>query len=131
MTGHCGTVMVVDDDPSVLRSLTRLLEASDHDVAAFTSAAEVLAVRAWPRPCCFVIDINMPGTNGFELLDALRERTPEVQVILISGDADAARMLRAHSAGAVACLAKPFDADEFLAIVARALDRAAAVAAAS
>ena len=121
-----GTVLVVDDDLSVLRSLIRLLEASDHDVAAFASAGEVLALAAWPSPCCFVVDINMPGTNGFELLDALRERTPDVQVILISGDADAARMLRAHSAGALACLAKPFDAAEFLALVERALGRAAA-----
>jgi len=123
-----GSVLVVDDDLSVLRSLTRLLEASDHEVAAFGSADEVLRLTAWPHPCCFVVDINMPGTNGFELLDALRERTPDVQVILISGDADSSRMLRAHSAGAVACLAKPFDADEFLAIVERALDRAAAAA---
>lgn len=70
----------------------------------------------------------MPGTNGFELLDILRERTPGVQVILISGDADAGRVMRAQSAGAVACLQKPFDAGEFLAIVERALDRAATLA---
>lgn len=126
-----GTVIVVDDDRPVLRSLTRLLTASGYEVEAFGSAAEVLARTRWPAACCFVIDINMPGTNGFDLLDALRERLPGVQAIFISGDADAARMIRAHNAGALACLPKPFDAEEFLAVVERALERAVAAASAS
>jgi len=120
-----GTVMVVDDDLSVRRSLMRLLESSGYDTLAFGSAEELLALTEWPRPCCFVVDISMPGTTGFELLDALRQRTPDVQVILISGVADASRLIRAHSAGAVAFLAKPFDATELLALVERALHRAA------
>ena len=121
-----GTVIVVDDDLSVRRSLSRLLQAAGHDVALFGSATDVLARTAFPRPSCFIVDINMPGTNGFDLLEAVREREPNAQVILISGDVDSARMMRAHSAGAVACLAKPFDADEFLAIVERALHAAEA-----
>lgn len=122
------TVIVVDDDLPVLRSLTRLLSASGYAVEAFASADDVLARTGWPPACCFVIDINMPGTNGFDLLDALRERVPGAQVILISGDADAARMARGQHAGALACLAKPFDADEFLAVVERGLARAVAAA---
>lgn len=129
MTG--GTVIVVDDDLPVLRSLTRLLTASNYDVEAFAAAADVLALTAFPSPCCFVIDLNMPGTNGFDLLEALREKMPGVQAILISGDADAARMARAQSAGALACLPKPFDADEFLAVVDRAIVRAGASASTS
>ena len=68
-----GTVMVVDDDLSVRRSLTRLLESAGYDTLAFGSAEELLALTEWPHPCCFVVDISMPGTTGFELLDALRE----------------------------------------------------------
>jgi FixJ family two-component response regulator len=69
MTAVSPLVFVVDDDPSVRKSLTRLLTSSGHEVEAFASAArEFLAREPHPGPCCLVLDVRMPGLTGLELI---------------------------------------------------------------
>ena len=121
MTAPRGGVFIVDDDPSVRRSLKRLMSASGYDARVFSSGEDVLALSPWPSPCCLIVDINMPGMTGIDLLDALRRSGSEVPVILISGYADPVTIARARASGATAFLAKPFPASELLTLVDQAL----------
>jgi FixJ family two-component response regulator len=117
------TVLVVDDDGSVRRSLQRLLTTAGYRVVSCASADELLAVHDVPRPACIVLDIRMPGVDGLELLAALRDELAELPVILTSGHIDVAPSARATLTGVVAFLPKPFAAAQLFATIERALDR--------
>jgi two-component system response regulator FixJ len=115
------TVVVVDDDLSVRRSLARLLASAGYEVTLCSSAEEFLAMPNVRRPACLVTDVRMPGMTGLDLLDVLRTRRPSLPTILLSGDAGASAHARA--AGAVRFLLKPFASEDLLGALAEALDR--------
>jgi two-component system response regulator FixJ len=117
------TVVVIDDDFSVRRSLDRLLESAGYSVVACSSAYEFLALANLERPACLVTDVRMPGMTGLDLLETIRVRGRDLPMILSSGDGDAATSAQAHAGGAVRFLLKPFDSDEFLAAVHEAIER--------
>ena len=117
------TVLVVDDDVSVRRSLQRLLTTAGYRVVSCASAEELLAVRDIPRPACILLDIRMPGITGLELLAALRNEHAELPIILTSGHIDVAAPVWATMTRVVAFLPKPFAAAQLFATVERALDR--------
>jgi FixJ family two-component response regulator len=117
------TVVVIDDDLSVRRSLTRLLASAGYGVIACSSAEEFLAMSSVPRPACLVTDVRMPGMTGLDLLDVLNRRGPSLPIILISGDADPSAPAHARAAGAVRFLLKPFASEDLLGALAEALDR--------
>jgi two-component system response regulator FixJ len=117
------TVVVIDDDLSVRRSLARLLASAGYKVTMCASADEFLAMPGVARPACLVTDVRMPGMTGLDLLDLLRKRRPSLPVILISGDADAGASAHARAAGAMRFMRKPFRSEELLEAVAEALDR--------
>ena len=71
MSDETATVFLVDDDPSILRALTRLLRAGGHQVSAFRSPRDFLAQHDAAVPGCVVLDMAMPGLNGLELQTAL------------------------------------------------------------
>ena len=76
MTAVAPLVFVVDDDPSVRKSLTRLLASAGYTVEAFASAQEFLAREPHAGPCCLVLDVRMPGLTGLELQEALAADGP-------------------------------------------------------
>jgi two-component system response regulator FixJ len=117
------TVIVVDDDLSVRRSLARLLASAGYEVIICSSAEEFLAMRTVPRPACLVTDVRMPGMTGFDLLDVLRARQSSLPIILLSGDADASALANARAAGAVRFLLKPFASEHLLGALSEALAR--------
>lgn len=117
------TVVVIDDDLSVRRSLGRLLASAGYDAIICSSAEEFLAMPSVPRPACLVTDVRMPGMTGLDLLDVLRTRGPSLPIILVSGDADASTAAYAHAAGVVRFLLKPFASEDLLGALAEALDR--------
>src|SRR3982750_48352 len=116
-------VFVIDDDPSVRKSLKQLLASADYQTEVFKSADEFLARSAHPGPSCLLIDVQMPGLNGMDLQQALLERRREEQLVFITGHGDIQMCARAMKAGAADFLPKPLRSEELLKCVARTLNR--------
>jgi len=103
-------VAVVEDSPSVLRGLERLLRARGLATEVFASAEEFLASSASARAACLVLDIQLGGMSGFELQRQLAASGSRLPIIFMTAfDSDATRM-RAMEAGCLAYLRKPFAA---------------------
>jgi FixJ family two-component response regulator len=118
-----GTVFLVDDDPGVLRALTRLLRASGREVRAFASPQEFLGQHDPAAPGCLVLDVAMPERNGIDLHLDLAASGEERAVVFITGQGDVQTSVRAMKLGAVDFLTKPFNDSQLLAAVQAALDR--------
>jgi FixJ family two-component response regulator len=120
---RCPTVCLVDDDPSVRRSLSRTLRAAGYEVAAFASAEEFLAAGQGVRPGCLVLDVDMPGVNGLELQERLARENQGIPIVFITAHGDIPMTVKAIQRGAVDFLPKPFGAAAFLAAVRTALEK--------
>jgi FixJ family two-component response regulator len=119
-------VFVIDDDPSVLKALQRVLRSSGYSVEAFTSATTFLAREPYDGLACLLLDLRMPGLNGFDVQETLASRGISHPIIFFSGAGDVPSTARAMREGAVDFLVKPLDAPELLEAIARAGARAAA-----
>ena len=97
------TVVVIDDDLSVRRSLDRLLVSAGYVVVACSSAHEFLALASLARPACLVTDVRMPGMTGLDLLETIRVRGRDLPMILSSGGGDAATSANARAARSGFC----------------------------
>ena len=118
------TVFVVDDDPSVRKSVARLLRSAGYAVETCRSAVEFLQTESErPTPGCIVLDIQMPGLNGLDLQEQLAARDDFLPIVFITGFGDAQTKVRAMKQGAVDFLTKPFDDDELLRAVRDALEQ--------
>ena len=82
------TVFVVDDDPSILRAMTRALVAADWRVEAFSSAYFLLQRSRYDGLGCVVADLRMPGMDGVTLLYLVRQAAPNTVRVLLTGKAD-------------------------------------------
>ena len=115
-------VWVVDDDRSVRFVLAAALGEAGYRVTAFADAAEVLAALAAGRmPDLLLTDVRMPGDSGLVLLDKLKAAHPRLPVIVMSAHTDVASTAGAFRGGAQEFLSKPFDMDDAVALVQRAL----------
>ena len=114
-------VLVVDDDHSVRRSLTRLLRSAGYPAEGYASAADFLAHLPRHGPACVLIDVRMPDMSGFDLFRQLRQQCPALPAVFITGHGDTAMAERAMKAGASDFLVKPIDEPLLLAAVERAL----------
>jgi len=117
-------VFVIDDEPSVRRSLSRLLKAAGYDVEVFASAQDFLRHESDDELACLVLDVKMPGLNGLELQEALTAANRHVPIIFVTGHGDIPTSVRAMRGGATDFLSKPFDADNLIAAIERALETA-------
>jgi FixJ family two-component response regulator len=120
---QAATVLVVDDDPSLCRSLQRLLASAGHRVETFTSAADVLRRGFADEPACLVLDLAMPGMDGLELQSRLTELGWDPEIVFLSGHAEVPSSVQAMKAGAVDFLTKPVDEAALLSAVSEALAR--------
>ena len=107
-------VWVVDDDESVRKALSRLIQSVGLDVETFPSAQAFLARDLSERASCLVLDVRMPGLNGLDLLEELRQAGLDIPVIFITGHGDVPMSVRAMKAGAVDFLEKPFNDQQLL-----------------
>jgi FixJ family two-component response regulator len=124
MSAAESTVFVVDDEPSVRKSLGRLLKAAGYRVEAFASAREFLQRDPDFGVSCLVLDMQMPELNGLELQQALMETDRSLPIIFITGHGDIPMSVHAMKAGALDFLSKPFDEKDLLGAIARALEKA-------
>ena len=113
-------VWVIDDDRAIRWVLEKALQGDGMSVTTFESAAGVLDGLKQGRPDAIMADIRMPGMNGLELLARLRERCPELPVIIMTAHSDLDSAVSAYQGGAFEYLPKPFDVDEAVALVRRA-----------
>lgn len=116
------TVFIVDDDASVRRGLKRLMKSAGYDVEDFASAYDFLTFdRKCETPSCVVLDIKMPGMNGFDLQENLKCCKSPIPIIFISGHGNIPASVKAMKNGAIDFLPKPFDDEDLLAAVRSAL----------
>jgi FixJ family two-component response regulator len=113
-------VYVVEDDTSVRRAVTRLLRAHGLQPVAFASAEAFLQAGFWEPAACLILDIQMPGMTGWELLAELEATGRMLPVIIITAYSEEPTPERVQQAGIVAYLRKPFDEQVLLEALQRA-----------
>ncbi|MGQ0589070.1 MAG: response regulator transcription factor [Sphingosinicella sp.] len=115
-------VYIIDDDEAVGRTIARFANRAGWDTDCFDSADGFLA-RIDELPFgCIVSDINMPGMNGIELIEALHARCPEWPVIMMTAFGEVTAAIRSFRHGAVHFLQKPFKRADFLSALGEAVD---------
>jgi FixJ family two-component response regulator len=110
-------IAIVDDDPSVLKALARLLRARAFEARTYTSAREFLKVLPEGMPDCLIVDLQMPEMTGLELQRHLTRNGLRIPTIVITAHNEAGARERCESAGAVAFLAKPLQDTSLLAAI--------------
>jgi len=126
MLGSDATIFVIDDDQAVRDSLQVLLELHGLRVVSFASGEAFLQERSRrgePAKGCLLLDLDLAGTSGLDLLRALRREGLRLPVIIITGRG-AEALQRAREAGALAVLEKPFFDGALISIIDRALGAA-------
>ena len=121
MTGE-ETVFVVDDDPSVLRAIARLLRL-EFAVEAFDSPSTFLEALRPDSPGCILLDLALPGVSGLELQERLVASGCMQPVVFLSGQGSVRTSVQAMRAGALDFIEKPWENDSLLNTVRRALER--------
>ncbi len=104
-------ICIVDDDPSVRRALGRLVQSFGYDIRLLTSARECLDEPHVDKASCLIVDVTMPGIDGYELHTLLAASGRDIPTIFISGRNHADNIDRSQSVGGVAYLSKPCDAN--------------------
>ena len=107
-------VVVVDDDPSVLRALRRLISGAGFDVRVFDRPSELLKDDLPKTDACLVVDVHLPEMSGVELCETLGASGCRLPVVLITAHADDETRTLALSAHPVAFLIKPFGRAELV-----------------
>ena len=116
-------VHLIDDDEDVRKALAFLLGTAGHAVRVYESANAFLANLSGLQPGCIVTDIRMPGINGLELQQVLKDKAVDLPVVVMTGHGDVGLAVQAMKAGAVDFLEKPFADDALLAAIDQALAR--------
>ncbi len=116
-----GMVWVVDDDSSIRWVLDKTLSAAEMQCETFADADSVIDALERNLPDVLVSDIRMPGTDGLALLKHLQTHYPDLPVIIMTAHSDLDAAVNAYQRGAFEYLPKPFDIDEALTLVERAL----------
>lgn len=114
-------VWIVDDDRSIRWVLEKALQQEGLEPVSFDSADSALARLQRQHPDVLISDIRMPGTSGLDLLAQMRERHPKLPVIIMTAHSDLESAVASYQGGAFEYLPKPFDVDEAVALVRRAL----------
>jgi two-component system nitrogen regulation response regulator GlnG len=115
-------IWIVDDDQSIRWVLEKALARENLATRSFANVREALAALEHDKPQVLVSDIRMPGASGLELLQAIRERLPELPVIIMTAYSDLDSAVAAFQGGAFEYLAKPFDIDRAVELIHRAVD---------
>ncbi len=115
-----GRILVVDDDPSLTLLVSRILGRAGHEVLVTSGAEEALIAIRDSEPDILLADIVMPNISGLELARAVRQKHPDIQVILMTGEPTLSSATTAVEIGACRYLSKPFSRPQLIAAVERA-----------
>jgi len=113
------TLLIVDDDRAFVQRLGRAMEARGYSVTVAETVREGLEVVERAPPAFAVVDMRLGDGNGLDVVERLRERRPEVKVIVLTGYGNIATAVTAVKLGAIDYIAKPADADEIVAALNR------------
>ncbi|HJW24379.1 MAG TPA: response regulator transcription factor [Rhodocyclaceae bacterium] len=116
------TIHVVDDDEAMRDSMTWLLEGEGYQVACYDSAAAFLAARSDDMQGCMVLDVRMPNMSGLELQERLDALGCSLPIIFVTGHGDVPMAVSALQRGACDFIEKPFNNEDILSRIRRALD---------
>jgi len=124
LTGNSrnGEVFVVDDDPMVLNALTVFLTREGYQVAGFSDGASFLDAAKSRTPICVILDVQMPGLTGIDLLKALKAEDYPAPVFIVSGSGDIPTAVEAIKNGAFDFIEKPVKASTVVTRVREAVD---------
>ena len=117
-------VFIVDDDEAVRESLQALVETEGYAVQAFDSARGFLEGFSLPGVGCLIVDVRMPDMGGLELQAELVAREASLPVIVVTGHGDVPLAVQAMKAGAIDFIEKPYNDQQLLDTIARALEMA-------
>jgi FixJ family two-component response regulator len=109
-----GEIFVVDDDPAVRETLSMVLTAGGYKVICFADGAALLAVARGRTPSCILLDVNIPGKSGLDILRELRGEEYPAPIFMISGQGDIAMAVSAIKNGALDFIEKPFRGSEIV-----------------
>ena len=123
MSEERAVAFVIDDDPSMRRSLDTLLRSVGLDVHVFTSAQEFMGAVRPDAPGCLVLDVRLPGMSGLAFQEELVKAGIALPVIFLTGYGDVPMTVRAMKAGAAEFLTKPFDEQVMLDAIHGAIER--------
>jgi len=118
-------VLVIDDDPGVRDYLEALVSRQGYDVSAAAGGEDALRTLAETRPDLVTLDVVLPGMDGLETLKELKQRLPDVPVIMLSGHGQARTIVEAMKLGAADFLRKPFEVEELELAFQKALEKRA------
>ncbi len=116
-------ILIVDDEEIVVRSCMRLLAGASHELDSAGDGWEALHKIDEGDYDVVVLDIKMPKVSGLDVLQQVKERHPDVEVVMMTGLSEIQTAVRAMKLGAFDYLSKPFDPDELTLVVGRALER--------
>jgi DNA-binding NtrC family response regulator len=105
-------VLVVDDDPVVLKVMTQIIEQAGYEVYGVTSPLAALEMLKQMKFRIMLTDVNMPDMDGIELMQAAKRYDPMIQVVVITGDSTMKKALSALENGAMDYLLKPVENSE-------------------
>ena len=109
-------VLVVDDEPNVLRSLVQYLTIEDFEVETASNGIEALEKVDSFSPELILLDVMMPGMDGFEVLDKVKEKPghKDTPIIMLTAKDQSSDVLKGYQSGATSYLVKPFNLDELV-----------------
>ena len=116
-------VYVVDDDELICRALSRLFRSVGLESRTFPSAPAFIESPPLDGPACLVLDVRLPGPSGLDLQSTLVQARPDIPIVFLTGYGSVPTTVRAMQGGAVDFLEKPFNDQQLLDCVQRALDR--------
>lgn len=116
-------ILVADDEPSMRLNMVELLEDEGYKMLQASNGAEAIKLAIEHEPLVVLMDIKMPEMNGIQALKAIKKHVPKIPVIVFTAFGSNEKPIEAMKAGAFDYLEKPFDADEFLAIINSAADQ--------
>jgi FixJ family two-component response regulator len=123
MSEETPSIVVIDDDSSVRKSLDNLFRSVGFAVELFASPQEFLQSSRPDRPGCIVLDVRFPGRSGLDMQQELATANIQLPIIFITGYGDIPMSVRAMKAGAVEFLTKPFREQDLLDAVGTALEK--------